>query len=270
MFAIARKLSHWDTLDRIDYSAVASAALVTARAAYMLAGGTETDALKIAVNATLVSELLQCISTNWNCPLMQPYIASALQHATAALNNKGGEVLAVDIPLVPSLYSGILTCTSAWSSIYFGAGHKPRNTASRISLCASSQCRDSAVACSYCYMFALLLSHSGGANEYTGTAAAEPDTVWSDEHNGIYLVPSALEMFIRAYMSEKLALTSGSAYSGATCSAKAHANECGICTVAIACPGSSDAQDCIPAVYCAGSGMRAYIVPAHTLSLPHS
>jgi hypothetical protein len=40
---------------------------------------------------------------------MQPYIASALQHATAALNNKAGEVLAVDIPLVPSLYSGILT-----------------------------------------------------------------------------------------------------------------------------------------------------------------
>jgi hypothetical protein len=79
-------------------------------------------------------------------------------------------------------------------------------------------------------MFALLLSRNSGANEYTGTAAAEPDTVWSSEHNGIYLVPSALEMFIRAYMSEKLALASGSAYSGATCSAQDHTNECGICT----------------------------------------
>jgi hypothetical protein len=79
-------------------------------------------------------------------------------------------------------------------------------------------------------MFALLSSHSSGANEYTGTAAAEPNTVWSNEHNGIYLVPSALEMFIKAYMSEKLALASGSAYSGATCSAQGHASECGICT----------------------------------------
>jgi hypothetical protein len=68
-----------------------------------------TAALKIAVNATLVSELLQCVSSNWSCSLMQPYIASALQHATAALNNKASESLAVDIPLVPSLYTGVLT-----------------------------------------------------------------------------------------------------------------------------------------------------------------
>jgi hypothetical protein len=54
--------------------------------------------------------------------------------------------------------------------------------------------------------------------------------VWSSEYNGIYFVPGALEMFARAFMSEKIALTSGTAYSGATCRTEGNTNDCGICT----------------------------------------
>lgn len=74
------------------------------------------SAATISVNATLTSELLDCIGGNWGCALMTPYIASAAAGAAALAGagdinfnfnfNNGGSG---DAAITPSQYAGVLT-----------------------------------------------------------------------------------------------------------------------------------------------------------------
>ncbi|KAG5183239.1 hypothetical protein JKP88DRAFT_317657 [Tribonema minus] len=127
---------------------------------------------RIAVNATLVASLTDCIATDWACPLMAPYVQSELARA-AALAGSGGFEFGFDSGAAPSLSSGVL----AW----WGGGGLPL------------------------------------VRRYSWTAAATTNETWNPATDALFLVPSPLEMFVRAYLGEKLVLAGGADYVGGSC-----------------------------------------------------
>lgn len=67
--------SRHDVFESLDVAAVTKAAQVLAEALYQLAATTpSSDVVKtIQVDAALVTEMLQCVSADWRCPLMTNY-----------------------------------------------------------------------------------------------------------------------------------------------------------------------------------------------------
>lgn len=100
--------SRHDVLDAVDADAVTQAAQVLAEALYTLAAANATSAnmAKIEVNATLVSDMLSCISTDWTCDLMKAYSKPMLSTMITYLDLSKSSYPSYTKPV--TLYSSVL------------------------------------------------------------------------------------------------------------------------------------------------------------------
>ncbi|OQS07032.1 hypothetical protein THRCLA_00969 [Thraustotheca clavata] len=101
--------SRFDLNTSLDASAITKAAQVLAESLFTLAvGNTSSTASAPTVNATLVSEMLICITTNWNCPLMRdystPFVNSMIDYLTLTSTSWPSSMQPVS--LYSSVYSG--------------------------------------------------------------------------------------------------------------------------------------------------------------------
>eukprot|EP00904_Undaria_pinnatifida_P013489 jgi/Undpi1/9270/HiC_scaffold_26.g11728.m1 len=164
---------HRDTRTMVNASSVAAAAEVLAKSVFLLAGGGEAATETIAVNATLVETLLNCLLEDWTCSTVMDYVKGDLANMEEIL----GFRVSVDVPFPPTLYAGPLE--------FRNGGGLPT------------------------------VRHTND----DGSWRLHPS--WSQEfdpdHNKIQLVPSVVEMFSRAFLSEQAGLAHAGSFGRLEC-----------------------------------------------------
>lgn len=105
-FADPRYHSHMDTHTFLNPASITQVSTFLARAAYSAAGGSDADLPTISANATLVSALLDCLTQDWNCPLMTSYIKSEASSLSTYLKRS---VYMAQPPASTTFYAGVLS-----------------------------------------------------------------------------------------------------------------------------------------------------------------
>lgn len=94
-------------LHRHDNNVDHSTATVLARSVFVISGGDVDDVP--AINVTLAEELLECLLTDWLCPLMSQYASAELRNMASYL---GGSVYMRRGSVPPTYYTGVLEPSS--------------------------------------------------------------------------------------------------------------------------------------------------------------
>ncbi|CAM9391394.1 unnamed protein product, partial [Chrysoparadoxa australica] len=214
----------------VDSVAVGAAAIALARSLYLLAGGSEGEAAKIQADEDLIEELFVCFVYDRGCKLMQPYIKSERANAKAGDSlPEGDEEEQATGP--PTLYPGPLRGTG----------------------------QDGPA----------LLKHRYGPEPDDYRLFGRYNRIWDPSLDAIVLEPAELEMFIKGFLAETLAVATaaerGDADPATSCAASP---DCGPC----AARGGTSRKECIqgfcrcPAAYyhiALDTGLERLVAPGH-------
>lgn len=162
----------------INADDVVAAATVLAKTMVSLCGG-EMDSVE-AVNATWTSEVLECLISDWSCPLMMQYVSAEERNIEHALHGS----VNIDMGTIPpNYYTGTLNAASGGLPV---VQHEQ-----------------------FIY------------GKYTDD--------WNSDRDRAFIIPNALEAFIRAALSYHL--SSEIAIEGATVTVCESSADCGNCTI---------------------------------------
>lgn len=121
-FSDPRYHSHMDEWPFLNTTSLADVTTFVARAVYSAAGGADADLSSISANATLVKELVSCLTQDWNCKqLMRPYIQS---ETDSLFDYLGRSTYLPDVPTTPSFYSSIIASYQGLPLVQVGSGKK--------------------------------------------------------------------------------------------------------------------------------------------------
>ncbi|OQR80808.1 hypothetical protein ACHHYP_17152 [Achlya hypogyna] len=114
--------SRLDVNASVSATAITQAAQVLAEALFASAGGANASVAAPVVNATLVGEMLLCVTTNWRCPLMTtvstPFVDSMIDYLT--LTSTSSPSFMTPVSLYAGVYSGNRVPTAVLNDSFTG------------------------------------------------------------------------------------------------------------------------------------------------------